>query len=241
MKITRRIALAGTGAAALAAVLAACGSDNSSSTSSSSASASSTGSSASSSGSSDAISQLKPAGRNSNGYQITSLVENAPVVTLYTDYQCPYCAKAEPNFEKAAAQLQGTLNVTVKNFPLPMHANAVPAAYAVMAAEQQDKRIEFGDKLFETQADWEEISDATKLLEQYKGYAQELGLDTGKFATDFANTDLQKIVEDEFNEAKKMQLSGTPSFVVNGKEATDVTSAMSADEMVAAFKKLANV
>lgn len=241
MKITRRTALTATGATAFAAVLAACGSNDSKTASTETSSASTNATNPAATETSSAASALKPSGRNDNGYQITSLVDGAPLITLFTDYQCPFCKKAEPAFEYAAGKLEGIANVTVKNFPLPMHANAIPAAYAVMAAEQQNKRIEFGDKLFNSQSDWEEISDEEKLLTKFQGYAQDLGLDADKFANDFANTDLHKIVEDEFNEAKDKQLSGTPSFVVNGKEATEITSAMSGDEMLAAFKKLAGL
>ena len=75
------------------------------------------------------------------GYRLNREVPGAGTATLYTDYQCPYCAKAEPKFEEAAKKLDGIMNVTVRHMPLNMHANAVPAALAVEAATAQGKHL----------------------------------------------------------------------------------------------------
>ncbi len=86
--------------------------------------------------------------RDEVGYHLNTPKQGAPTVTLYTDYQCPYCAKAEPTYEKVAKDLEGTMNVTVRNMPLSqIHKNAIAAAQAVQAAELQGKHLEMANKL----------------------------------------------------------------------------------------------
>ena len=77
------------------------------------------GSTESTSGVSAATSGESAAGvRTDAGYQLNAVTDGAPTVTLYTDLQCPYCAKADPKYREAAAELEGTMNVTVRHFPL---------------------------------------------------------------------------------------------------------------------------
>ena len=74
--------------------------------------------SASASGDSAKMTATKVGERDEVGYHLNTPKQGAPTVTLYTDYQCPYCAKAEPTYEKVAKDLEGTMNVTVRNMPL---------------------------------------------------------------------------------------------------------------------------
>ena len=150
--VSRRALL--IGALPVAALgLSACGSSQNSSSSSPSASpaASSASSSVSSAASSSAATEAGSSASASAsdgyvGYRLNSEVPGAGTATLYTDYQCPYCAKAEPKFEEAAKKLDGVLNVTVRHMPLDIHANAVPAALAVQAAEAQGKHVEMANR-----------------------------------------------------------------------------------------------
>lgn len=222
MRITRRTALTGTGFIALAGLLAACGAAKTESTDHTAADA-------------------DHMGRNENGFQLNTVVKDAPVATLYTDFQCPYCKIAEPNFEEAARELDGVMNMTVKNLPLPMHANAVSAARAVMAAEQQGKRIAFTHKIFDQQDDWKNTSDPDALLEKYVSYAETIGLDLEKFRADFKNEKLHKIVEDEYAESLELGVRGTPSYLVDGVHAPELESSSSVDELVSTFKKMGGI
>ena len=163
-------------------------------------------------------------------------------MTLYTDYQCPYCAKAEPTYEKVAKDLEGTMNVTVRNMPLSSHKNAVPAAQAVQAAELQGKHLEMANKLFKTQDSWKGITDKqTELAGLFLSYAQELGLDTEKFKTDLVDPKTLELIKGDFEYAHKIGVKGTPQFAVNDKVLENVESSTSAEDMVKEFKKAARL
>ena len=126
---TRRALLIGALVPAAALGLSACGSSRTSSTASASGSASgsasatsesTTAASASASASATAsasvsadpsASETASASATADdgyvGYRLNREVPGAGTATLYTDFQCPYCAKAEPKFEEAAKKLDG--------------------------------------------------------------------------------------------------------------------------------------
>ena len=175
------------------------------------------------------------------GFRLNREVPGAGTATLYTDYQCPYCAKAEPKFEEAAKKLDGVLNVTARHMPLSMHANAVPAALAVQAAEAQGKHLEMADKLFATQNDWKGIKERDKLRTLFNDYAKELGLNVEEFDKVLLASDTVKPIQRDYEHAVKIGVKGTPTFVVNNKVIDGLDSSSSVDDLVSTFKREAGV
>ena len=249
--LNRRTLLLGVVPAA-ALGLSACGSSSSqsSSTASASASGSASASATSSSATASASASAAPSGSATAsatvddgyvGYRLNREVPGAGTATLYTDYQCPYCAKAEPKFEEAAKKLDGVLNVTVRHMPLNMHVNAVPAALAVEAAEAQGKHLEMANKLFTTQNDWKGISERDKLRTLFNDYAKELGLNTEEFDKVLLASDTVKPIQRDYDHAVKIGVKGTPTFVVNDKVVEGLDSSSSVDDLVSTFKREAGV
>ncbi|MBF0808719.1 disulfide bond formation protein DsbA [Rothia nasimurium] len=179
--------------------------------------------------------------RTDAGYQLNAVTDGAPTVTLYTDLQCPYCAKADPKYREAAAELEGTMNMTVRHFPLSMHANAVPAAQAVQAAEAQGAYVAMADHLYTHQADWKEITDTAQFATLMGDYAEALGLDRARFESDLPSEEALALIEQEYQDGVAAGVKGTPSFVVEGTKLENVDSATSTADMVAAFKQAAGL
>ena len=208
---------------------------------SASASASATASASASADSSASVSGSATADDGYVGYRLNREVPGAGTATLYTDYQCPYCAKAEPKFEEAAKKLDGVLNVTVRHMPLNMHVNAVPAALAVEAAEAQGKHLEMANKLFATQNDWKGISERDKLRTLFNDYAKELGLNVEEFDKVLLASDTVKPIQRDYDHAVKIGVKGTPTFAVNDKVVEGLDSSSSVDDLVSTFKREAGV
>lgn len=244
--LNRRTLLLGVVPAA-ALGLSACGSSSSqpsasaSSSGSASASASATASASASADPSASATASATADDGYVGYRLNREVPGAGTATLYTDYQCPYCAKAEPKFEEAAKKLDGIMNVTVRNMPLNMHANAVPAALAVEAAEAQGKHLEMANKLFATQNDWKNIKERDKLRTLFNDYAKELGLNTEEFDKVLLASDTVKPIQRDYEHAVKIGVKGTPTFAVNDKVVEGLDSSSSVDDLVSTFKREAGV
>lgn len=251
---TRRALLIGALPAA-ALGLSACGSSQASSTASASGSAGGSASATSEStaaASASATASVSASADSSSsasataddgyvGFRLNREVPGAGTATLYTDFQCPYCAKAEPKFEEAAKKLDGVLNVTARHMPLSMHANAVPAALAVQAAEAQGKHLEMADKLFATQNDWKGIKERDKLRTLFNDYAKELGLNTEEFDKVLLDSETIKPIQRDYEHAVKIGVKGTPTFVVNDKVIEGLDSSSSVDELVSTFKREAGV
>lgn len=246
--LNRRTLLLGVVPAA-ALGLSACGSSSSQPSASASGSASASASTAATSASASATSASATASASASataddgyvGYRLNREVPGAGTATLYTDYQCPYCAKAEPKFEEAAKKLDGIMNVTVRHMPLNMHANAVPAALAVEAAEAQGKHLEMANKLFATQNDWKSIKERDKLRTLFNDYAKELGLNAEEFDKALLASDTVKPIQRDYEHAVKIGVKGTPTFVVNDKVVDGLDSSSSVDDLVSTFKREAGV
>jgi predicted DsbA family dithiol-disulfide isomerase len=135
---------------------------------------------------------------------------DAPVtLTLFTDFECPYCSKMPPLIEQVMKNNPKTLKVVFKNMPLNFHKMARPAAYAALAAQEQGKFWEFHDQLFNTQ----------KLSpESIDKIAMDLTLDMEKFKADMKSPEILAKVEKDLKDAKKAGVTGTPTVFINGRK-----------------------
>ncbi len=138
---------------------------------------------------------------------------DAPVTIIeFSDFQCPYCAKAVVGSQAALPQVYeqyikaGKVKLVFRNYPLPFHENAQKAAEAASCAAEQNKFWEYHDKLFANQT--------ALSVDNLKQYAKNFGLDTNKFndCLDSGKTTAQ--VQKEMTDGASYGVSGTPSFFV---------------------------
>ena len=99
---------------------------------------------------------------------------NAKVnIVTFSDFQCPFCSRVVPTMAQIEKEYGNKVRIFFRHNPLPFHADAPLASEAAIAAEAQGKFWEMHDKLFANQQNLKRPD-----LEKY---AQELGLDMGKF------------------------------------------------------------
>ncbi len=133
----------------------------------------------------------------------------------YSDFQCPACAQFQPVIAEIVAEYGDRLSFEYRHFPLSqIHRLAEPAARAAEAAGQQGKIFEFHDLLFTNQTTW---ANSTNPAQFFVQYATELDLDIDQFMRQQRSTILRDRVRSQFNEARGLGFTGTPSFVLNGK------------------------
>jgi len=135
----------------------------------------------------------------------TTLVE-------YGDFQCPFCASLEPNLEKLRSE-HPEVRIVYRYFPLQQHAQAELTVRAAEAAGKQGKYWEMHDKLYATQTDWAEKSNAQDII---TGFAKDLGLNVDTFKADMFSGDITTKLTNAKAEAATLNLPGTPSLFVNG-------------------------
>ena len=142
---------------------------------------------------------------------------DAPVKLVeYSDFQCPACGQFQPIVEEILAEYGDKIHFEYKHFPLTqIHPFAQPAAIAAEAAGQQGKFFEYASLLFKNQATWSKSSAPSAFFTQY---ATELGLDIERFTKQQHSSLLKGYVMSQFNEARGLGLTGTPSFYLNGEK-----------------------
>jgi protein-disulfide isomerase len=133
-------------------------------------------------------------------------------LVVFSDFQCPYCARATPAMKEIEAAYPSDVRIVWKHLPLPFHKNAMGAAIAAEAARAQGGASKFWamhDRIFANQQ--------ALAPEKYEEYARELGLDLARFRRDVAEPKRRSRVEEDAELAKKLGVNGTPTFIVNGE------------------------
>ncbi|HEY7013928.1 MAG TPA: Na+/H+ antiporter NhaA [Streptosporangiaceae bacterium] len=136
--------------------------------------------------------------------------DEAPVTLVeYGDFECPYCGMAEPVVRELLADY-GDVRYVWRHLPLTdVHPHAQLAAEAAEAAGLQGKFWEMHDKLLTHQ-------DALSAKDLIR-YGNEIGLDAGRFMKDLRkHTGEGRVAEDQ-DSADLSNVSGTPTFFINGK------------------------
>ncbi|MBP1740978.1 MAG: oxidoreductase [Deltaproteobacteria bacterium] len=134
---------------------------------------------------------------------------DAPVtIVIFTDFQCPYCARIAPVLDQVFEKNRGKVKLVFKNFPLNSHQFARRAAAAALAAGKQGKFWEMHDRLFQNY---------NRLNEQVlQEQAQQLGLDMLKFEKDMNDPQITQVINQDLQDGAKAGVRGTPTIYVNG-------------------------
>ncbi|WP_437278735.1 thioredoxin domain-containing protein [Sorangium sp. So ce375] len=135
------------------------------------------------------------------------------VIQMFSDFQCPYCARAAATMDEIIKAFPGKVRVVYRHLPLPFHPEAQLAAEAAMEALAQKGPAGFWkmhDRLFKAH-------DASNLdraaLEQH---AASIGLDAARFAKALDEHTHRAAVEGDAQTARSAGITGTPGFVING-------------------------
>jgi len=160
--------------------------------------------------------------------------KDAPVTIVeFSDFQCPFCARFYPVAKDVLAAYPDKVRLIVKNFPLPFHPNARPAAKLALAANEQGKYQGMMESLLANGGD---VSDA-----KVKEYAKSLGLDYDKLMADYKNKDAQweKQIQDDMQLGSSVDVRGTPTFYLNGRKTNsrDISSFKAQIDPILADKK----
>ena len=139
--------------------------------------------------------------------------KDAPVTIIaFTDFQCPFCSRFHGPVKEVLKAYPDKVNYVVKNFPLPFHPGARPAAKAALAAGEQGKYFEMADTLLDNQ---QMLTD-----DGIKELAKKIGLNMGKFEKDLKDKDAQYegIIAADMKLVDDVDVRGTPTYFINGKK-----------------------
>jgi protein-disulfide isomerase len=145
-----------------------------------------------------------PAGAPSTG------PADAPVTMVeFTDYQCPYCHRAQSVVDQVLARYSGKLRFVHLDFPLDGHPGAVPAARAARCAAEQGKFWEYHRSLMTAPGSL----DAADLARR----ASALRLDETAFGACLSSGRHDTAIQASLRQGEELGVSGTPAYFVNGR------------------------
>jgi protein-disulfide isomerase len=130
--------------------------------------------------------------------------DGAPLVVVYGDYECPYCAALEQRLHGLAVR------VAFRHFPVKgAHPRALPAACAAEAAAEQGAFWPMHDALFADQGRLED----PHLWER----AERLGLDVARFEADRRSAPVAARVKAQFLGGVRAGVPTTPTLFLDGE------------------------
>jgi protein-disulfide isomerase len=135
----------------------------------------------------------------------------APVTIVeFADYQCPYCASAQPLVKQVMEAFPGKVRFVYKHLPLvSIHPNARPAALAAAEAMQQGKFWEMHDLLFQNYSKLDRAN--------LSNLAKQAGLNIDDFEKSMQSEEHRGVVEKDMADSQRAGVTGTPTFFINGK------------------------
>lgn len=138
--------------------------------------------------------------------------DNAKVTMVeFSDFQCPFCGRAAKTVSEVKKKYGNKIKIAFKQFPLPMHKDAMPAAEASMCVNEQghDKFWKFHDIAFAAQ----DKLDTENLVK----HAKASGADEKKFKECFEAHKYADLVKKDMAYGEKLGVRSTPTFFINGQ------------------------
>jgi protein-disulfide isomerase len=133
----------------------------------------------------------------------------AVTVVEFSDYECPYCRRAEPVVEQMLREYAGRVRFEYRHFPLEsIHPQARGAAEAAVCAEEQGRFWEYHAQLF---GEGKGLA-KPQLIE----HATKAGLDVAAFQACLGAGRGRERVDTDLAAGRAAGVTGTPAFFVNG-------------------------
>jgi protein-disulfide isomerase len=136
--------------------------------------------------------------------------KNAPVTIVeFSDFQCPFCKRAQVMVDQLMTEYKDKIRLVYRDYPLPFHPQAAPAAEAALCAGDQGKYWEYNNHLMTVEG--------TLQPDDLKKRATELGLDLAAFQTCVDGEKWDPVIKASSDEATSLGVTGTPTFFINGR------------------------
>ena len=140
-------------------------------------------------------------------------IANAPVTVIaFSDFTCSYCQQAAEVLERILHARPQDVKVIFKHLPSSKDGPAKLAAEYFVAASLQNDRAPW---LLHNNFFAEQEKLAAEARHFTAKAAEQAGLDMKKLAADLKSKKIGAIIEEDQADAKKLNVAGTPYFLVN--------------------------
>jgi protein-disulfide isomerase len=136
------------------------------------------------------------------------------VIQEFSDFQCPFCSRVNPTVAQVIKEYGDKVQIVWRDYPLPFHKDAQPAAQAAREVFAQK-----GDKAFWAYHDLLFANQKTLSRENLEKFAEQLGgIDMKAFKAALDSGKHKAAVDADMAAVTKAGARiGTPSFFINGK------------------------
>ncbi len=134
----------------------------------------------------------------------------AVTIVEFADFQCPFCSVSAPLLDSLVENYAPHLRTVYKHFPIKYHPHAQSTAEASVAAQNQGKFWELHHMMFVNRDHLER--------DDVESYARSLNLDMDRFLRDWDSEETVAIVNADYEEGVALNVRGTPTFYINGRE-----------------------
>ncbi len=131
-------------------------------------------------------------------------------IVEFSDFQCPACRAAHPALTELLQKYPNDVRWVFRNFPLPQHEHAEPAAMAGVYAYEHGKFWPDADYFFGHQ---EQLGE-----EAFRDAAKVAGLDPAAVLAASTDPKMKAKVEADKADGMALKLGGTPSIFLNGRQ-----------------------
>lgn len=135
-------------------------------------------------------------------------------LVIISDFQCPYCRQWHDSSSAALRrEYVDTRRVRIAyvNLPLPMHANAWPAAEVAMCSSLQGKFWQMHDAIFEAQARWAPLANAAPVFDSL---AAKAGVDVKAMRACVQSRVLRPLIQTDYDRSTAAGINSTPTLLV---------------------------
>ena len=137
-------------------------------------------------------------------------------IVEYSEFQGPFCKRGFDTIENQVLKnYEGKVKFYFKQFPLPFHPWAMPAAIASECAKAQKPEAYW--KLYESYFNHQAEVNPQNVKEKAQEYLKDSGIDMAKWGTCYDNKETQAKVQAQNDEGKSLGVTGTPAFFINGR------------------------
>jgi protein-disulfide isomerase len=133
----------------------------------------------------------------------------AVTIVEFTDYQCPYCHRAQSTVDEVLRRYAGKVRFVHLDFPLEGHPGALPAARAARCAGEQGKFWDYHRDLMTAPGQLDDADLGTR--------AAKVGLKRDAFSSCVASSRHDEAIRADFARGESLGVSGTPAYFVNGR------------------------
>jgi protein-disulfide isomerase len=145
-------------------------------------------------------------------------------ITIFSDFQCPYCARMAQMLRKEILPAEGkTTRLVFRYFPLSNHNWALGAAQATACAQEQGDQYfwQLHDFLFDHQKEFTPENVQLRIAEEAKRFRR---FDSARFGSCVAGKKTAARVDSDVAFGNQNGVTGTPTLFINGEHTAPVAA-----------------